>query len=98
MVELGDAGKIGQYIAGAIGFGIGYLSSTVISISTLIRNLLLRLGILGTDAVKLHWLGLGVALLIYLAVLGFGWKKKGLLGWFLMGFGLGAILEEVLHI
>jgi len=98
MVEFTDTGRIGQYIAGAIGFGIGYLASAVLGVSTLIRNLLLRIGILGTDAPKLHWIGLGVALLIYLGIVGFGWRKKGLLGWFLMGFGVGAIVEEVIHI
>ncbi|MEW5760073.1 MAG: hypothetical protein AB1779_04845 [Candidatus Thermoplasmatota archaeon] len=83
-----------RYIAGGIGLVGGWILS----------NVFLQLGarftkgmtkVLGADP-KIAWMGVGVACLIYIAIIGFGWKKGGTLGWFIAGFGVGALIEEIM--
>jgi len=88
-------GNISKYIAGGVGCAVGWITSSMIAISSVLINLISKLGVKGIDAGKLRLIGIGSAILIYLAVIGLGWRKGGLIGTFLVGFGVGAILEEL---
>lgn len=84
-----------HYIAMGVGGAIGWGTS----------KLLIRLGTRITNAISGHdiveakhasLVGSGIAILVYLGVLGFGWHKTGVMGDFFIGFGAGALLEELL--
>ena len=84
-----------HYIAMGVGCAIGWGTS----------KLLIRLGQRITNAISGHdiveakhadLVGSGVAILVYLGIIGFGWSKTGVMGDFFIGFGAGALIEELL--
>ena len=87
--------SIKHYIAMGVGAAVGWGSNRMlIRLGTRITNAISGFKILETQHQAL--VGSGIAILVYLAILGMGWSKAGVGGDFLVGFSAGALLDEML--
>lgn len=80
-------------VSGIVGFS---LSRTILRIETRIANLLQKYKLV-SDAGLANWAGVGVAAVIYLAVIGFGWGKDGWIGDIALGFGAGGLIDTLIN-
>jgi len=80
-----------MFVGGGVGYGV---SMAMIRLGARIRDLLEKWNI---KSGKNTMVGVAAAVVIYLGLILYGWKKPGIVGDFMVGFGIGSIADELLN-
>lgn len=80
-----------MFVGGGIGYGV---SMAIIRLGARIRDMLKKWNL---TTGKNTMIGVAAAIAVYLGVILYGWKKPGIMGDFMVGFGLGCICDEAMN-
>ncbi|MBA7662973.1 hypothetical protein ES703_71006 [subsurface metagenome] len=84
-----------NFLTMAVGAGVGYgMNYGLIRLGARFRDMFTTNKIL--EAADAALVGTGLAAVVYMGLMLFGWSKSGLVGDFLVGFGAGALADELL--